>query len=153
MDPDDLATLAELTSDALVFAIAVPAVEVISLNDRGHWRANHRQTVALRQRAAYTMRLLGRPRLEAAVCTVAVWYPDKRPRDLHNLMGTVKPLIDGMVKDSGLLPDDRDEFLTGPHLVRGGGDAPRSIVVLPVTVRRFTFRFVFTPRRPGVVGL
>lgn len=151
MDTDDLTPLSELTSDALVFAIAVPAVEVINLNDRTGWRAVHRQTVALRQRAGLTMRLLGRPRLEAATCTVAVFYPDTRARDVHNLMGTAKPLIDGMVK-AGLLPDDRDEFLTGPHLVRGSGEVPRGIIVVPSPARPFTFRFTFVPRRPGVSG-
>jgi hypothetical protein len=149
-DRDDLLPLAELTSDALVFAVAVPASEVINLNDRGHWRGVHRQTVALRQRAGLTMRLLGRPRLEAATCEVAVFYPDQsRRRDVHNLMGTVKPLIDGMVS-AGLLPDDADEYLTGPHLVRGVGDTPRGIIVVPRQARPFTFRFVFERRAPGV---
>lgn len=45
--------------------------------------------------------------------TVYVAWPNRRRRDVANLMPTFKPLIDGAV-DAGVLPDDNDEYLTGP---------------------------------------
>ena len=40
--------------------------------------------------------------------------PDRRRRDRHNLAPTVKAMMDGLI-DAGLLPDDADRYLDGPH--------------------------------------
>ena len=98
-----------------VIGFAIPPSEMISLNGRAHWAAVHRQTVMLRSRGSLMVRAATRPRFRMATLTVHVAYPDHRRRDVHNLMGTVKPLVDGMV-DAGLLPDDDDTHLIGPDL-------------------------------------
>lgn len=99
-----------------ILPVAVPPAEVITLNRRAHWAAVHRQTVALRTRGAATARSFRhRPLFRQARCTIYVAYPDRRRRDVHNLMGTVKPLIDGLV-DARMLPDDDDTHLVGPDL-------------------------------------
>lgn len=99
-----------------ILPMAIPPGEVITLNRRAHWAAVHRQTVQLRMRGAAMLRMQPhRPRLKRAHCTVHVAYPDRRRRDVHNLMGTVKPVLDGLV-DARLLPDDDDAHLSGPDL-------------------------------------
>ena len=45
-----------------------------------------------------------------------VRFPDKRRRDVHNLLPHLgKPLVDGIV-DAEVLPDDSDEYLIGPDM-------------------------------------
>lgn len=131
--------------------IAVPSNEVISMNGRAHWAAVHRQTVALRDRGFYAVRSGPHPRFSHAACRVLVGYPDtSRRRDAANYMGTVKPIIDGMVA-ARLLPDDDDTHLEGPFLTAWvRGDYPevddkcgRAFLSLPETVRWFRFVFWF----------
>jgi len=109
----------------VVVPVAVPAFEVISLNQRAHWANVHRQTQALRGRGMVAAQAVHGPHLRKAALTVSVIYPrTTRRRDVHNLMGTVKPLLDGMV-DARVIPDDNDDHLVGPDLrVWHGGDRP-----------------------------
>lgn len=92
---------------------------MISLNSRMH----HMKRAGLAKQLRRWGYLLGREGKGVArlhltrarvVCEIA--YPDRRRRDLHNLMGTIKPMVDGLI-DAGLLPDDSDKFMDGPHLV------------------------------------
>ena len=53
--------------------------------------------------------------MQRARLTVEIGWPDKRRRDAHNLMPTLKACIDGFV-DAGVLPDDSDAHLVGPDL-------------------------------------
>jgi hypothetical protein len=97
--------------------VVVPPLDVITLNARAHWTANHRATAALRLRGGWSARAARVPHLARADLTVWVVYPSavRRRRDVSNYLGTVKPLLDGMV-DAGVLPDDDDRHLTGPDL-------------------------------------
>ena len=72
--------------------------------------------------------------MNRAHVTVTLGYPDRRKRDAHNLMPTIKGLIDGLVDPGtrGILPDDSDAHLTGPDLRVGD-----------VTRGQFTFTFHF----------
>jgi len=134
-----------------VVPVAVPAEEMISMNDRSHWTNTHRQTLSLRERGYFAVRATPHPVFEHAACKVLVRYPDTRPRrDVANYMGTVKPLIDGMVQ-ARLLPDDDDVHLEGPWLhrwVRGEYPelddkcAPIFLRLAP-TIRWFRFAFCF----------
>ncbi|WP_128683426.1 hypothetical protein [Actinomyces qiguomingii] len=65
--------------------------------------------------AEQTARFSRAPRLERARIVIESLFPDRRRRDTHNLMPTVKPIVDGLV-DAGLLPDDDTRHLVGPHL-------------------------------------
>ena len=93
--------------------------KLITANDKMHWAARARLTKQLRQWGY----LLGREgegvarlKLTHARVEVEFAYPDHRRRDRSNLAPTVKALMDGLI-DAGLLPDDSDRFLDGPHTV------------------------------------
>lgn len=93
--------------------------EILTANDKMHWAARARITKQLRRRGY----LLGREGegvarlgLTHARVEVEFAYPDRRRRDRSNLAPTVKALMDGLI-DAGLLPDDADRFLDGPHMV------------------------------------
>lgn len=93
--------------------------KLITANDKMHWAARSRLTKQLRQWGY----LLGRGGegvarfgLQHARVEVEFAYPDRRRRDRSNLAPTVKALMDGLI-DAGLLPDDSDRFLDGPHTI------------------------------------
>ena len=109
---------------------------VISANDRTHWAAKGRMVRRIRQDATAAWYRAGCPRRERLTCVCTVDYPDRRKRDAHNYVATMKAAIDGMVHPPyvhrGLLPDDSDRYLTGPD-PRPGGVTPGRY--------RFTFEF------------
>lgn len=93
--------------------------KLITANDKMHWGVRARLTKQLRQwgyllgREGEGVARLG---LTHARVEVEFAYPDRRRRDRSNLAPTVKALMDGLI-DAGLLPDDADRFLDGPHTV------------------------------------
>ena len=93
--------------------------KLITANDKPHWGVRARLTKQLRQwgyllgREGEGVARLG---LTHARVEVEFAYPDRRRRDRSNLAPTVKALMDGLI-DAGLLPDDADRFLDGPHTV------------------------------------
>ncbi len=103
--------------------------ELLSLNDRTHWAAKS-ESVAAWRRAAYYAACADWPVGEAArteILEAGVWevkvvlpVPDRRRRDPHNFVATVKPVVDGLV-DAGLWPDDTPEYVTvpEPQLIKG----------------------------------
>lgn len=99
--------------------LPLPRSKLLSANDKMHWAARAKLTKQLRQWGY----LLGREgqgvarlHLTRARVEFEFAYPDRRRRDRHNLAPTVKALMDGLI-DAGLLPDDADRFLDGPHTV------------------------------------
>lgn len=96
---------------------------ILSLNDRDHHQTRARRVAAWRSRAAAAGLLVGAgPRARAvgpAVVEVELSFRDRRTRDAHNFVATVKPIIDGLV-DAGLWPDDNGEHVATlePVLVR-----------------------------------
>lgn len=110
--------------------------DVMSANDRPtHW-ARAERTRRIRDAAFTAWFRAGRPQFERLTCVCTVDYPDKRKRDAHNYVPTMKAAIDGMVHPPyikrGLLPDDSDQYLTGPDPRPGG-----------VTHGRYRFTFEF----------
>lgn len=93
--------------------------EMLTANDKMHWGARARITKQLRRRG-YMLGREGRGVdilcLQRARVEFEFAYPDRRRRDRHNLAPTVKAIMDGLI-DAGLLPDDSDRFLDGPHTV------------------------------------
>lgn len=93
--------------------------KLITANDKMHWAARSRLTKQLRQwgyllgREGEGVARLG---LQHARVEIEFAYPDHRRRDRSNLAPTVKALMDGLI-DAGLLPDDSDRYLDGPHTV------------------------------------
>lgn len=97
-----------------VLHFELPRALVLNANDRMHW--------APKANIVRNLRAMGRREgsfaesMTKAHLTIKVGYADKRRRDDHNLMPTYKALIDGIVSDGRLLPDDSREYLTGPDL-------------------------------------
>lgn len=98
-----------------------------------HWavRAEKVRTV----RAMGRMRSQGLEPVQRAAITVTACYPSKRyTQDVPNIAGTVaKAAIDGIVTDSGLLPDDDSEHVVSVTYRRG-----------PDTGKKDWFRLVVT---------
>lgn len=95
--------------------IPVHPADILGANQRrGHWGARHGRTRVLRELAAvlahqaYRQNLLERH--ECADIVVTVHPPDRRRRDAHNTLPSIKACIDGLV-DAGILPDDSDKHL------------------------------------------
>ena len=99
----------------VILWVDVPATEVLTSNQRLHWGERARRTRALRWRATLAYRQAGKPRMEVAHCVARLTYRDRRRRDAHNIMPTLKALIDGVVA-AGLLPDDNHKHLVGPDM-------------------------------------
>ena len=98
--------------------IRLAASDVLNLNDsRNHWGYTAPKRRLIRKLAEQTARFSHAPSLERARLVVEIAFPDRRRRDLHNYMATVKPIVDGLV-DAGVLPDDDAEHLLGPDLRR-----------------------------------
>lgn len=100
-------------------SIPLTRSKLLSANDKMHWAARSRLTKQLRQwgyllgREGEGVARLG---LRHARVEMEFAYPDRRRRDRSNLAPTVKAIMDGLI-DAGLLPDDADRFLDGPHTV------------------------------------
>ena len=73
-----------------------------------------------------------------ALVPVSIWayfrFSNNRRRDTGNNYPTIKALVDGFV-DAGLLPDDCDGIVDGPHLSRHYPNGPVGIhiAIRPVT--------------------
>lgn len=94
---------------AVELIIFRPPCQLMSMNDRLHWRVKAQRTDWWRQ-AAWAA---ARPTKPMPPCTVHIQLPvrDKRRRDPHNYFQTVKPIIDGLV-DAKVWPDDTPEWVT-----------------------------------------
>ena len=97
--------------------IRLAASDVLNLNDREHWRLKVNKSKHIRQLAEQIARASRAPHLKRALLTVEIAFPDRKRRDPHNWMATVKPIVDGLVK-AGVLPDDDAKHLLGPDLRR-----------------------------------
>lgn len=97
--------------------IRLAASDVLNLNDREHWQLKANKSKHIRQLAKQIARASRAPHLKRALLTVEIAFPDRKRRDPHNWMATVKPIVDGLVK-AGVLPDDDAEHLLGPDLRR-----------------------------------
>lgn len=111
-----------MTEQNLVWASRVLPLtrsKLLTANDKMHWAVRAKLTKQLRQwgyllgREGEGVERLG---LTHARVEMEFAYPDRRRRDRSNLAPTVKALMDGLI-DAGLLPDDADRFLDGPHTI------------------------------------
>lgn len=89
----------------------------LSLNDRNHWSRSSPLTRYWRTAAYDSACSLGVESLAQAWVVASISFGDKRRRDVHNYMPTVKAAIDGCT-DAGIWVDDRDGILTGPDMRR-----------------------------------
>ncbi|WP_087507907.1 hypothetical protein [Cellulomonas iranensis] len=137
-----------MTARVLVVVVDVHRAHLLSANHRGHWSVRRSVSRVLRDTAALELRrAIGpvsppsavRPWMTRAHVLVEVAWPTRRRRDVANVAPTVKALVDGLVTDGHLLPDDDDAHLIGPDL--------RSAPHLSGTpgMTRFTFRIEEQP--------
>ena len=109
--------------DAVSLDLPWPPAELNPNRARGlHWGAR-REASALYRRDCFliTRDMMNRAlRIKAPVpsplptpvsATVTFWMPDRRRRDLDNLLAAMKPAWDGLV-DAGLLADDNADQLS-----------------------------------------
>lgn len=98
--------------------VPIYRTHLLTANQRLHWAAKAERTRVTRETAwAYGRMFASHPKPYPSKvrCLITVQYPDRRRRDVHNLMPTVKAAIDGIV-DAGVLHDDSDKWLVGPDL-------------------------------------
>lgn len=110
----------------------------------GHWAKNSDGKEVVRKLGHTHQRTHRLPRLERARIDVKVSYPTRRLQDVMNLYPTMKAYVDGLVNGLpqyeivaakggipkkkrlapdvafGILPDDNDIFLSGPHMEWSG---------------------------------
>jgi hypothetical protein len=103
------------------FTVALKRADYITSNERSKWGAV-RVTKDLRNAGAAQFELGHLPHMERAHIQVFVSWPDRRRRDVANVWPTLKAYSDGLISGPagaknfvGLLPDDDDRHLLGPH--------------------------------------
>lgn len=116
-----------MSKPTVSIVVVISSSEILTSNQRLHWRAKAEKTSNIRRRAWLTWRSAGSPRMGHARCVAHLAYPSNRKRDVSNLMPTIKAAIDGIVSGPGntggcLLPDDDDAHLIGPDLRHTDGD-------------------------------
>lgn len=97
---------------------------ILNANQRKHWAPAAEIKRVLRTRGMIRSRTLGRH--QRVRITVTASYPTARKSDVYNLYPTMKAYVDGMVDGGrGLLPDDNDRHLSGPHMEWSGATCSR----------------------------
>lgn len=96
---------------AVEFTFPDPAPR-LSLNGRLHWRRHAEYTKQWRH-AAFVYGRVSRINARHTPANIQVTFDvaDLRRRDPHNLIATVKPIVDGLV-DAGYWPDDTADWVT-----------------------------------------
>lgn len=91
----------------------------LSMNQRLHWAPKAERVRQWRTLARFTAARDGLPTgLDSVHITAHVHKTDNRSYDVHNLLPTMKAVIDGLV-DYGLIDDDDNSRLTGPDMRHG----------------------------------
>lgn len=115
---------------APTWAIRLPLVKPLSLNDRKHWRVKARETSELRGGARLMIRQARIPQHERIAVGLVYYPPDRRRRDADNLVATLKVAADACV-DEGLCADDTPQFMVKsmPEIAEPDGD-PRLVLIV-----------------------
>lgn len=105
----------------------------LNLNQKQHWAKTAKLAKAWRHGANIIARQHRLPKgLQRVQVDAYAWKNSRRVYDPHNLMPTLKPVIDGLV-DYGLIPDDNTTHLAGPFIHHGGyGPEKLVLVIQPV---------------------
>jgi hypothetical protein len=94
-----------------MISLTLPLDNRLHAHAKGNWRAKAAATKTARQTAAMVARASGcKPITGPCVVDYLFEVPDRRRRDLANLVQACKPYIDGVV-DVGAIPGDHWEVL------------------------------------------
>lgn len=95
--------------------------KTLHAHNTGHWRAKFADVKQVRLTAAWDWRAMSQrvfgptcPAWKTATLSVTFAMPDRRRRDLLNMLQSLKPVIDGAV-DAGIIVDDHWEVLQLGH--------------------------------------
>ena len=95
----------------MTFSITMPIDSRLHAHAKGHWRTKSKPTRQARQEACFlALQTHAKPLSGRVVVDYHFSVPDRRRRDLANMVQSCKPIIDGVV-DSGLIPGDHWESL------------------------------------------
>lgn len=114
------------------FTLELPKLaDWLNLNVNLHWAPRNKRVQAWRHGAHIVARHQKLPKgLQRVQVDAYVWKASRRRYDPHNLMPTLKPVIDGLVTDYGLIPDDSSEYLAGPFIHHGGYGPEKLVLVI-----------------------
>lgn len=75
-----------------------PVMRALSPNFRGHWTQKYRAKAQLRESWAWEAKRQGAKRIDAEGLRLHITFvpPDKRHRDLDNLLASIKAGLDGL---------------------------------------------------------
>ena len=95
----------------MTFSITMPIDSRLHAHNTGHWRKKAEPTRQARQEACFlALQTHAKPLSGLVMVDYHFSVPDRRRRDLGNLVQSCKPICDGVV-DSGLIPGDHWEVL------------------------------------------
>lgn len=111
----------------LVLDIAAPCA-FLNSNDRLHWRKKAPLTALWREAGRLSVPDHIKPFTGRVRVTATIHKPRNNRYDAGNFYPTAKAACDGALVDSGLLPDDSNEYLIGPDMRAGATSEPRLIL-------------------------
>lgn len=105
--------------------IDLPFTRPLSLNDRMHWRTKAKHTKAWRGVAYDLAKREQIPTLDRFTAVLHYQPRDNRPRDVDNLVASLKPLVDGLRDAHVAVDDDTTHYtLTSPQIHRARKGEP-----------------------------
>lgn len=104
----------------MIYRIALPVgTPLVNVNDRKLDPVEKAKRIAnIRALAEEIARAQEIPAMERVRVQAIYYYPDNRNRDPGNMGLSVKPLIDGGLVDSGIIPNDNDTYLADDGISR-----------------------------------
>lgn len=104
----------------------------LNANVSMHWAPKAKITKTWRKLGYYIARQAKAPKnLQRVMIRAEVHKTNNQRYDAHNLMPTLKPIVDGLV-DYGLIPDDHNDHLLGP-IIEPGEKRTRAGITLVIT--------------------
>lgn len=89
-----------------IWILRLPMVRPLTLNARGsHWATGHKAKKQITNDTIVLARARKVPQLQRARVELRYCPPDRRRRDVDNLVATLKPAVDGL-RAAGVLVDD-----------------------------------------------
>jgi crossover junction endodeoxyribonuclease RusA len=114
----------------MTIIVLEPPADLINANHRLHYQAKAKLTKAWREAAEKAIDGLGchRPIYDSAHIVIGYRFPTNHRREVANLQPTSKALVDGLV-DAGVIPDDSDDYVTGPDNRRVRPNGPLQVTI------------------------